>query len=69
MLYIYLNLSTLEGLILRIILDGIQSINKEIIRNIRFKKTTSKIEMYTGAESTKYVEGSNFMIPKYFCEK
>ena len=45
MLYIYLNLKTLEGLILRIILDGIQSISKEIVKNNRFKKNTSKTEI------------------------
>ena len=61
MSYPHLNLRTLEGLILKIII--------EIVRNNRFKKITSKIEIYTGAVSTKYVEGSNFMIPKYFCVK
>lgn len=69
MSYPHLNLRTLEGLILKIILEGIQSIIIEIVRNNRFKKITSKIEIYTGAVSTKYVEGSNFMIPKCFCVK
>lgn len=59
-------LRTFEGLILSIILEGIQSNINEIVRNNRFKKITSKIEIYTGAVSTKYVEGSSFMIPKYF---
>ena len=62
-------LRTFEGLILSIILEGIQSNINEIVRNNRFKKTTSKIEIYTGAISTKYVEGSNFITPKYFCTK
>ena len=59
-------LRTFEGLMLSIILEGIQSNINEIVRNNRFKKIISKIEIYTGAVSTKYVEGSNFMIPKYF---
>ena len=49
----YLNLKTLEGVILSIIFEGIQSKIKETDKNNTFNEITSKIEMDTGAISTK----------------
>ena len=55
----YLNLKTLEGLILKIIFEGIQSNNEVIKIKNKFINSTSRPEIETGALLTKYVEGSN----------
>ena len=49
----YLNLKTLEGLILKIIFEGIQSNNEEIKTKNKFINSTSRPEIETGAVLTK----------------
>ena len=49
----YFNLRTLEGLILKIIFEGIQSNIEEIKRKNKFINSTSRQEIETGALLTK----------------
>ena len=55
----YLNLNTLEGVIFKIIFEGIQSNNEKIKIKNKFINSISRPEIETGALLTKYVEGSN----------